>query len=190
MLTFAEHSKRKGGNTDETAQPLSKGASHIVHIGRNSKKEQVASTSKTSSKQAKLLQFLASIGVSEEHIPRATKQIDDLVEQKHGKKNNGNNDSSIEEPDVDVEAARLDEFEALFRVAPTAADPTKSAVDASATDFKIQRKAKEDPAKVIMNGMKVKVSGGIQPAGSNGASALPKALFKAEQGADVEMKDE
>ena len=46
-----------------------------------------------------------------------TKQIDDLVEQKHGKKDE-NIDSSIEEPNVDAEVAHLDEFEALFRVAP------------------------------------------------------------------------
>ncbi len=59
------------------------------------------------------------------------------------KNHDGDGDSSIEEPDVRAEAAHLDEFEALFRVAPVAAAVTAKNEDKSAsavTDFKIQRK--------------------------------------------------
>ena len=84
---------------------------------------------------------LLSIGIEEAHISTVTKQIDDILEsKKHG--GDGDGDSSIEEPDVRAEAAHLDEFEALFRVAPvpavTAKNEDKSA--SAMTDFKIQRK--------------------------------------------------
>jgi len=80
--------------------------------------------------------------VEEQHIPVVTKQIDDLLE---GNKKGGGNDSSIDEPDVNAEAVHLDEFEALFRGAPSIIqeDVAKQPV---VSDFKIQRKLNNNKA--------------------------------------------
>jgi len=72
--------------------------------------------------------------VEEQHIPVVTKQIDDLLE---GNKNKaGGNDSSIDEPDVQAEAVHLDEFEALFRGAPSIIQEDV-AKQPAVSDFKI-----------------------------------------------------
>ena len=66
------------------------------------------------------------MGVSEEHIPRSIKKIDDLVKGKgHGAGDGINNDSSVEEPDIDREIVHLDDFESLFRVAAPAVPSEK-----------------------------------------------------------------
>jgi len=60
----------------------------------------------------KLLTLLQQLGIREEHIPKTTKNIDDLLENEAEK--NGGNDSSIDEPNIRDAAVELDEFEALF----------------------------------------------------------------------------
>ena len=52
-------------------------------------------------------------------------------------------------------AVELDEFEALFRVAP------KSSADEQVKDFKIQRKPLQTKEEQPNNGLKVKVTGGL-----------------------------
>lgn len=65
------------------------------------------------------MEVLLSVdGVTAEHVPTVTKNIDDLLNPGGSKKKNAN-DSSIDEPDMDAELVHLDEFESLFRVAPT-----------------------------------------------------------------------
>ena len=83
------------------------------------------------------MELLLGIGIEEAHIHVVTKQIDDLLEKKKKQGSDGNDlDSSIEEPDVNAEAAHLDEFEALFRVAAPVL--TKEEKPSSAmSDFKI-----------------------------------------------------
>ena len=82
----------------------------------------------------KLLDLLVAIGVSEEHIPKTTKRIDDLLTKK-GLGDDGN-DSSISEFDVRAEVAHLDEFEELFKIrAPIPAVDEKNG--GNAADFKI-----------------------------------------------------
>ena len=51
----------------------------------------------------------------EEHIPKTLQKIDDLLDKKE-KKDPGESDSSIDEPNIAQEAVELDEFESLFRV--------------------------------------------------------------------------
>ena len=74
------------------------------------------------------MKILERIGVSQEHIPRSTKEINDLITENKRKKkksktkdgeDDSDNDSSIEEPNLDKELDNLDEFESLFRVAPS-----------------------------------------------------------------------
>ena len=114
-----------------------------------SKKVTLGTAEANGSKSGKntLHAMLLSLGVCEEHIPTVTKKLDDLV-IKANKVGSGN-DSSIDEPDVYAEAVHLDEFEALFRVAPAVVSPDP------VTDFKINRKPPSN------GGMKVKVSGGL-----------------------------
>lgn len=101
----------------------------------NTAKKTASQECESQSQSEKLLGLLLSIGVEEQHIPVVTKQIDDLLE---GNKK-GDGDSSIDEPDVRAEAVHLDEFEALFRGAPSIIqeDVAKQPV---VSDFKIQRK--------------------------------------------------
>ena len=110
------------------AERLEKGASKASKLGTT----EIITTSQTKKSGQKLLALLQQLGIREEHIPKTTKNIDDLLEKQVSK--NGGNDSSIDEPNVGDAVVELDEFEALFRVAPS-----KNSVE-EVKDFKIQRK--------------------------------------------------
>ena len=97
--------------------------------------------------------------MSQEHIPRSTKEINDLITENKRKKkksktkdgeDDDENDSSIEEPNLDKELDNLDEFESLFRVAPSNQTPAPTSTakpsdqKGTLSDFKIQRMSKEE----------------------------------------------
>ena len=126
MMSFSVHSKRGD------RKPLEKGASTTVSLGcipytpsafsgneqAQESKMMRRESGEANAKKAKLLDLLVALGVSDEHIPRTTKKIDDLMTKKSSGKDGqaDNNDSSISEFDVNAEYAHLDDFEELFRV--------------------------------------------------------------------------
>lgn len=143
--------------------------------------------------KGKLLYLLQGLGISEEHIPRVTKKIDDLMAKKNsnGSGPDDENGSSISEFDLNAEAAKLDDFEELFRVqAPKSTnegvqenDIKKNVANA---DFKIQRKLKNE-SKTPTNGLKVKVCGGLQDVP---AAAETHRTCSVRANEDAEMKEE
>jgi len=107
------------------------------------------------------MEVLISIGVSPEHIPNITRNLDDIANP-DGKKKKPGNDSSIEEPDLDADLAHLDEFESLFRVHTAAKVPDSEEQKKNGVgEFKISRKAAMGGANEPSSNLKVKVSGGL-----------------------------
>eukprot|EP00353_Schmidingerella_taraikaensis_P012679 CAMPEP_0185591362 /NCGR_PEP_ID=MMETSP0434-20130131/64202_1 /TAXON_ID=626734 ORGANISM="Favella taraikaensis, Strain Fe Narragansett Bay" /NCGR_SAMPLE_ID=MMETSP0434 /ASSEMBLY_ACC=CAM_ASM_000379 /LENGTH=103 /DNA_ID=CAMNT_0028216289 /DNA_START=759 /DNA_END=1070 /DNA_ORIENTATION=+ len=98
-----------------------------------------------------------------------TRQIDDLLDSaKKSKKKGLDGDSSIEEPSDfggRDDVVELDEFEALFKVAP----PVRDEQTTGAKDFKIKRKQAD-----VASNLKVKVSGGLPPSESRAMAANSK----------------
>ena len=149
--------------------------------------------------------MLSIDGVCAEHLPTVKGIIDLLKNDAKGdQKKTPGNDSSIEEPDLERELVQLDEFESLFRVAPSrpAANTEERKHEANGQgEFKIQRKSTSSGADAA-NNMKVKVSGGLpdtsmrdeerkgsksaqssseKPAAVSGMSALRQAAILREQ---------
>lgn len=104
----------------ETAS-LQKGASISWKLHTTSKRVKSPVKKVVPKHGPKLLPLLKELGVREEHIPKTLQKIDDLLDKKEGK--NGDGSSSIEEPDMGRDAIELDDFESLFRVAPSTRVP-------------------------------------------------------------------
>ena len=137
----------------ELTEHFEKGESKFFKLGINDALKLRSNAHPKKKESQKLLTLLQQLGIREEHIPKTTKNIDDLLENEAEK--NGGNDSSIDEPNIRDAAVELDEFEALFWVAP------KNSTDEHVKDFKIQRKTNSTKEEVPSNGLKVKVTGGL-----------------------------